>query len=59
MVGAERQRQLFADVAAFFIDDRQPIGIGVLGEANVGAAPFDFVGQAAFFRRTCLQMNPG
>ena len=37
MVDAHGQRILLADVAARLVDHGQPVGVGVLAEADVGA----------------------
>ena len=43
-LGGQGQGIFFADVDAVFIDDGQAVGIGVLGEADGGLLPADFVG---------------
>ena len=45
-LGGQGERIFFADVGAVFIDDGQAVGIGVLGEADGGLLPADFVAQA-------------
>jgi len=46
MLRTKGERQLLADVAAGLVDDRQAIGIGVLGEGNIRAETLDQLGQA-------------
>ena len=41
MIDAHRQRIFLADVAARLVDHRQPVGVGVLAEADVGAGSRD------------------
>ena len=43
-LGAEGEGIFFADIDAVFVDDREAIGIGVLGEADGGALAADFIG---------------
>jgi hypothetical protein len=43
--GAEDEGIFFADVFAGFVDDGEAIGVGILGEADGGVMPADFIGE--------------